>query len=90
MRTRDGVDYREGMTLYSVLHSGSKWMILPHPDTHLLAINQWQTHGSPGTGGYVNDCFSTYDACVKHILGILDSLILRIQKERDEWQKKSL
>jgi hypothetical protein len=86
MITRDNVLYEEGMTLFSVLGNLGNYLLCTHVDTHLNGVNRWQTDGSPGTHGYVNDCFAAESSAKAHIVQQIKTKIERLQLELKKWE----
>lgn len=86
--TKDGVKYKKGMTLYSVVPNLGGPFVSEHLKTYPNGEGRWQTDGSPGCAGYIGDCYSTERAAIASILDDLDAAIKRLTELKKKWQSK--
>ena len=85
-RTKDGIPYKKGMTLYSISAHGNCG-ISTHSDTYLNGKDRWQTSGSPGCAGVISQCYASDEAAIAEIVAQLDLQIRRLRDERKSWKE---
>lgn len=87
-KTKDGVKYNRGMTLFSVTPNLGGPFVSEHAKTYQNGEGRWQTDGSPGCHGVIADCYSTERAAIKSIIWSYDTMIHSLTEQRKTWQGK--
>lgn len=92
MKTKDGVEYAEGMTLYRIWQDRDSYRVAECKNT-FIRYGEWFSHGStqtPTPDGCVTDCYVSYDNAVDAILGDLRAelkdKIHSIEGQIADWQ----